>query len=119
MAALGVELDPQLAEQARQLTGRTVITGDFLDVAIQARPTVVLGNPPFQTTLIEKILDKAHRLLADDGRVIADRRPTQNPAWREQVRKVCQTHAQRVGRGRYASKPRAPRTTHENRNYDS
>lgn len=32
--ALGVELDPELAEQARELTGRTIITGDFRDAKI-------------------------------------------------------------------------------------
>ncbi len=207
--AVGVEIDPVLAQQARTATGRHVITGDFLAVEIPARPTVVLGNPPFQTRLIEQILDKAHGLLMADGKVcfvlpayffqtagrvvrygerwsieqqvvprnlypglkyplvfaqftkdtrqvmvgfalfrelaflqalprevhqamdggpvtwpglvrealaeyggeaslqqiyqyVADRRPTKNPAWREQVRKVCQLHARRVGRGRYA-----------------
>lgn len=208
--ALGVEIDPVQAELARVLTGRNVITGDFLEVDIPTRPTVVLGNPPFETKLIEKILDKVHDLLAVDGRVcfvlpafffqtarrvvrynerwsirqeclprnlyhglkhpltfaeftkdnrrvlvgfslfhelaflqqlpkpileavtagpatwpavvqeaiaehggeaslaeiydyVADRRPTHNPAWREQVRKVCQLHAYRIARGRYAA----------------
>ncbi|MEQ6918755.1 hypothetical protein [Halomonas aquatica] len=32
----------------------------------------------------------------------ADRRPTQNSHWREQIRKVCRKTAKRVGRGRYA-----------------
>lgn len=208
--AIGVEIDPVLAECARRLTGRHVITGNFLDVTVPTRPTVVLGNPPFETKLIERILDKAHELLVSDGRVmfvlpayffqtarrvvryserwsmsqqivprnlyhglkhplvfatfakdqrrimigfslfqelaflqnlprsvqedlaagpctwpsvvrnaiaeyggeaslaqiyefVADRRPTRNPAWREQVRKVCSTHTRRVGRGRYAT----------------
>lgn len=207
--ALGVEIDPVLAEQARTLTGRPVITADFLTVDIPTRPTVALGNPPFETRLIEQILDKLHAVLVTNGRVcfvlpafffqtarrvvryseqwsirqeilprnlypglkhplvfaeftkdqrkllvgftlfrelaflqelpkpirealdtgpvtwptvvreaigehggeaslaqiydyVADRRPTRNPAWREQVRKICQLHATRVGRGRYA-----------------
>lgn len=206
--ALGVEIDPVLAEQARALTGRRVITGDIRDVDVPSRPTVVLGNPPFETKLIEQILQKVHGLLVADGRVcfvlpafffqtarrvvrysehwsirqeclprnlyhglkhplvfaeftkdqrrvlvgfslfheiaflqalpkpireavdagpvtwpaivrkaidehggtaalaeiyeyVADRRPTRNPAWREQVRKVCQLHTQRISRGRY------------------
>ncbi len=33
---------------------------------------------------------------------VADRRPTANPYWKEQVRKVCQQTARRVGPGRYA-----------------
>lgn len=209
VAALGVEIDPNLAQQARILTGRQVITGDFLTVDIPSTPTVVLGNPPFETRLIEQILDRVHTLLVDDGRVcfvlpayffqtarrvaryseqwsisqqiiprnlyrglkyplvfaqftkdqrrmlagfllfhelaflqglpkslqeamdsgpvtwttvvrgaidehggeaslaqiyeyVADRRPTSNPAWREQVRKVCQKRTRRVARGRYA-----------------
>lgn len=209
VAALGVEIDPQLAQQARTLTGRQVITGDFLAVDIPAKPTVVLGNPPFETRLIEQILDKVHALLIADGCVcfvlpayffqtarrvtryserwsisqqiiprnlysglkhplvfaqftkdqhrllvgfslfhelaflqglpksvrdavdsgratwasvvreaidehggeasltqiyeyVADRRPTRNPAWREQIRKICQLHARRVSRARYA-----------------
>ncbi|MFA4085260.1 class I SAM-dependent methyltransferase [Mycobacteroides salmoniphilum] len=213
--ALGVEIDPAQAEQARMLTGRPVITGDFLTVEIPQRPTVVLGNPPFATNLVEKILDKVHDLLVANGRVyfvlpayffqtarrvvryneqwsirqeclprnlyhglkhplvfaefvkdehrqligfslfhelaflqglpkrvleavtagpatwptvvreaigehggeaslaeiyayVANRRPTHNPAWREQVRKVCQLHARRVARGRYAVPAQSP-----------
>lgn len=211
VAALGVEIDPVLARRARAQTGRPVITGDFLDIDVPDRPTVVLGNPPFRTKLIEQILDKVHDLLVADGRVgfvlpafffqtagrvvryseqwsmkqnclprnmyhglkhplvfaefvkdqrrvlvgfslfhelaflqglpaqvrdavdagpltwpavvraalgehggeaslaqiyeyVAQRRPTANPAWREQVRKVCQLHARRTSRGRYATK---------------
>lgn len=33
---------------------------------------------------------------------VAERRPTENPHWRQQVRKVCQQTARRTGRGRYA-----------------
>lgn len=33
---------------------------------------------------------------------VVDRRPTANPNWKEQVRKVCQQTARRVGPGRYA-----------------
>lgn len=209
--AVGVEIDPRLAERARRLTGRPVITGDIREVDIPGRPTVVLGNPPFETKLIETILDRMHAEMVDDGRVmfvlpafflqtarrvvryserwsmsqqilprnlyaglkhplvfatfrkderrvmvgfslfhelaylqelpkavredldegpmtwpavvrsaldehggeaslaqiyehVVDRRPTRNPFWREQVRKVCQTHADRVGRGRYAAR---------------
>lgn len=208
--AFGVEIDPVLAARARVLTGRQVITGDFLRIDVPARPTVVVGNPPFQTKLIEQILEKVHDLLVTDGRVglvlpafffqtarrvvryseqwslrqnclprnlypglkhplvfaefvkdqrrvlfgftlfhelaylqalpasvheavdagprtwpavvratigeyggeaslaqiyeyVAQCRPTSNPAWREQVRKVCQRHARRTGRGRYAA----------------
>lgn len=32
---------------------------------------------------------------------VADKRPIENPAWREQVRKICQKKARRTGLGRY------------------
>lgn len=41
------------------------------------------------------------RLVTEIYEYVVDRRPTRNPAWREQVRKVCQQHARRVGHGRY------------------
>lgn len=206
----GVEIDPELAQMARELTGRHVITGDFTTTELPDRPTVIIGNPPFATKTIEAFLDRAHYLLDRDGRVmfilpayffqtarrvvryseqwsmtqemiprniyyglkhpltfatfrkdqkrmmigfglyhemaylqslpketreamcdgpatwgelvaeaiermggeahlreiydyVAERRPTPNPHWREQVRKVCQTKARRTARGRYAS----------------
>ncbi|HHX6749845.1 TPA: class I SAM-dependent methyltransferase [Pseudomonas aeruginosa] len=207
--ALGIEIDPHLAQQARDLTGRPVITGDFFQVELEERPTLVLGNPPFETKFIERLLDRVHGLMVDNGQVafvlpcyflqtaarvcrynerwaiqqemlprnlyaglkhpltfvtftkdqerlmiglslyhelaylqglpkdvqeamsqgpatwrevvgqaldlfegeadlsqiyeyVADRRPTANPNWKEQVRKVCQQTARRVGPGRYA-----------------
>lgn len=33
---------------------------------------------------------------------VSNRRPTSNPNWKEQVRKICQIRAQRTGRGRYS-----------------
>lgn len=208
--AIGVEIDPKLADQARAYTGRTVITGDFFETPLQERPTVILGNPPFETKLIERLLDRSHTLLEENERVllilpayffqtagrvvrysekwsmaqemiprnlypglkyplvfstftkdqkrlmigmslyyeldhvqqldretrealmtgpaswsklvfdaidmfggeadlrsiyeyVADRRPSHNPHWREQVRKVCQAKTRRVARGRYAT----------------
>ncbi|MGG2576079.1 class I SAM-dependent methyltransferase [Pseudomonas aeruginosa] len=207
--AMGVEIDPHLAQMARDLTGRRVITGDFFEVKIEERPTLVLGNPPFETKFIDRLLDRSYELLVDEGRCalilpcfalqtasrvcrynerwaleqemiprniytglqcplafvtftkdkqrlmvgfslyqelaylqslprdvqeamkqgpatwrsvvadaidlfggvadlkqiyeyVADRRPTANPNWREQVRKVCQKTARKVGTGRYA-----------------
>lgn len=208
--AFGAEIDPQLAQQARELTGRTILVGDFLKLELPERPTVFVGNPPFQMKLVDRILDRAHDLLPNDGRVglilpcyafqtaarvvryseswslsqeliprniypglskpllfamfrkdqrrlmvgfslyheavyvqglpeaqreamisgpatwrslvekfvemqggeaeleaiyehIATRRPSRNPHWKPQTRKVCQTHLRRTGRGRYAS----------------
>jgi site-specific DNA-methyltransferase (adenine-specific) len=36
---------------------------------------------------------------------VSNRRPTSNPNWKEQVRKICQIRTRRTGRGRYASSP--------------
>lgn len=67
--AIGVEIDPTVAEQARTLTGRTIITGDFMSVDLPARPTAFIGNPPFRMTLVDRFLGKAHDMLPEEGRV--------------------------------------------------
>ena len=67
--ALGVELDPSLAEEARGITGRTIITGDFRTVPLSIKPTAIIGNPPFEVDLIEEMLERSHRLLPEGGRV--------------------------------------------------
>ncbi len=66
--ALGVEIDPELAEEAERRSGRPVLVGDFLAIALPERPTVILGNPPFNLRLIEAFLARARRLLPDTGR---------------------------------------------------
>lgn len=68
--ATGVEIDADRAELARRRTGREIIQGDFLDVALPAaHPTAFIGNPPFAVGLIDRILDRAYHLLPDGGRV--------------------------------------------------
>lgn len=67
--AVGVELDPQLAALAEQVTGRRVIAGDFTTAEIDVEPTAIIGNPPFQLALIDRFLDRAHALLPEAGRV--------------------------------------------------
>jgi adenine-specific DNA-methyltransferase len=49
--AVGVEIDP-CWPSARELTGRPVITGDFLTADIPGPITHVIGNPPFESRLI-------------------------------------------------------------------
>lgn len=66
--AMGVEIDPVLAEEARVETGRQIITGDFRTVALDMRPTAIIGNPPFRVSLIESFLERAHMLLPYEGR---------------------------------------------------
>lgn len=67
--AIGVEIDPDFAAEARRRTGREVLTGDFCNVALAARPTVILGNPPWKLALIDRFLERAHALLPDGGRI--------------------------------------------------
>lgn len=66
----GVEIDPELAQMARDITGRHVVTGDFLELKLEDSPTVIVGNPPFATKTIEAFLDKAHRIMDREGRVL-------------------------------------------------
>lgn len=64
--AIGVEIDPVVAEMARERTGRKVITGDFCVVELP-EPTAIIGNPPFSVQIVERFLDRAHRLLPHGG----------------------------------------------------
>jgi len=69
VGAFGVEIDPAMADAARLNSGRQVVTGDFLNAELPARPTVVIGNPPYQSDLIDGFLDRCHDLLDYDGRI--------------------------------------------------
>jgi len=66
--ALGVELDPVLAEAARRATGRPVITGDYTHVDLPDDPTAVIGNPPFDMDVVDAILDRCHAILPPGGK---------------------------------------------------
>ena len=65
--AIGVEIDPRMALQARQRTGRPVICGDFLQVPLPNDVAAIVGNPPFQASLIERFLGRAFQLLGEGG----------------------------------------------------
>lgn len=67
--AIGVELDPDLAEQARANSGREVLTSDIRSVRLPSPPTAVIGNPPFKATLVHDILGMAHAWLPHGGLV--------------------------------------------------
>jgi site-specific DNA-methyltransferase (adenine-specific) len=69
VTAVGIEIDPELAEVARRDTGREVITGDFREVELPWQPTVVLGNPPYKVDLISDLLEKSYELLPPQGKV--------------------------------------------------
>lgn len=66
--AYGVEIDPRQAESARANSGRQVIVGDFTLVDIPRRPTAVIGNPPYQSSLIDAFLDRCYDVLEYGGR---------------------------------------------------
>lgn len=66
--AYGVELDPVMAAKAARNSGRDVITGDFCTVELPRRPTVILGNPPFEMSIFDRMLARCHDLLEYDGK---------------------------------------------------
>lgn len=66
--AVGVELDPDLAEQARRETGRQIICGDFRTVQLPDGITDAVGNLPFVSQTIEEMVARCHRVLPRDGR---------------------------------------------------
>jgi adenine-specific DNA-methyltransferase len=67
--AFGVEIDPIMAERARHNSRRSVICDDFLRAKLPQRPTVVIGNPPYQADLIDGFIDRCYDLLDYDGRI--------------------------------------------------
>lgn len=64
--AFGVELDPDLAEQARQRTARLVLTGDVLKLDLQREFNIVFGNLPFRASFMDSLLDRIADEV-DDG----------------------------------------------------
>jgi site-specific DNA-methyltransferase (adenine-specific) len=65
--AIGVEVDPLMAEHARRNTGCRVLVGDFRTIELDFEPTHIIGNPPFNLKLIDGFLDRAHELLPQGG----------------------------------------------------
>jgi hypothetical protein len=62
---VGVEIDPELAQIARDTTGREVITGDFSTVDLPEGITAIVGNPPYELDIFENFLSRSHRVLPD------------------------------------------------------
>jgi len=50
--AVGFEIDPSMAELARKNSGRKVIEGCFTTAALPGKPTLCLGNPPYDMGLL-------------------------------------------------------------------
>lgn len=67
--AIGVEIDPAIAQVARDITGREIILGDFQTVQINAKPTAIIGNPPFNLDVIDGFLSRAFTMLPENGQV--------------------------------------------------
>ncbi len=67
--AFGVEIDPAQAAKAAANSGRQIITGDFTQVQLPRHPKVVVGNPPYQSELIDAFLERCYQLLEYDGRI--------------------------------------------------
>ena len=65
--AFGVEVDEAIAARCAALTGRQIITGQFETASLPQRPTAILGNPPFASSVIDGFLDRAHGLLPGGG----------------------------------------------------
>ncbi|WP_415913206.1 hypothetical protein [Neptuniibacter sp. QD37_11] len=58
--AYGVEIDPDLAIMARANSGRHVIEADLKELEFPFKPTLVIGNPPFEMKVVQAILDQAY-----------------------------------------------------------
>lgn len=64
--AFGVEIDPILADAARERTGRHIITGSILEVEFPQKFNVVFGNLPFRSKLMDGLLERLAEEM-DDG----------------------------------------------------
>ncbi len=70
MPAIGLDIDPRVVPAARANTGRSVILGDFRTHDLGGfMPEAIIGNPPFDMETVNAFLDRAHRLLPEDGLV--------------------------------------------------
>lgn len=67
--AVGVEIDSALAAEARRSSGRQVVEGDFRTISLSLHPTHIIGNPPYETQVIEQMLERCHQILPMDGQV--------------------------------------------------
>lgn len=66
--AVGVEIDPLVAQVAHSQTGRDIVVGDFRTVQLTVKPTAIVGNPPFVASVFDAFLDRCHSLLPEGGR---------------------------------------------------
>lgn len=67
--AIGIEVDPAKVIASRRYTDRKVLLGDFRQHLPRLRPDAIVGNPPFETRVIDELLDISHEVLAAGGRM--------------------------------------------------
>lgn len=66
--AIGIDIDPVAAATAREITGRTVVVGDYSTTQVTVRDLgVVIGNPPFRMDIIDAFVRRSYELLPKDG----------------------------------------------------
>lgn len=66
--AVGIEIDPALAIEAAQNSGRPVHAADFRTFQFDRPVTAILGNPPFRADLIDEFLDRSYALLPEGAK---------------------------------------------------
>lgn len=59
----GFEIDPHMANLAQNNSGREVILGDFTQAEFPEKPTLLLGNPPFEMAAVNSILERGYDAL--------------------------------------------------------
>lgn len=67
--AMGVEIDPEWAAEARKNSPHPIITGDFREAKIDEQPTHIIGNPPYDLKVIDGFLTRSHELLPENGKI--------------------------------------------------
>lgn len=67
--AIGVDIDPTLADEARRNSGRDILTGDFCTIDLPFRPTAIIGNPPFESKVIHGFLERGYEEMDYGGKI--------------------------------------------------
>lgn len=66
--ALGIEIDPIMAQAARRITGREVLCADLRTVDLESREfQAIVANPPFEADVIDALVARAYDILPEDG----------------------------------------------------
>lgn len=68
VAAYGFELDSALAQQARINSNRPVFEGCFTETPFPEKPTVCIGNPPYDMGLVNGFLSRAYETMDYGGK---------------------------------------------------